>query len=133
MKTPISSLAVIALAAAVAALPLGFAFGGGRFTLEGLMPIAGAGLAAAAWLGLLAAAGVIRKLGFVAGGTVGLLALATVLVFIFSMPAEPGATGTIRERAAWIALFIFGFGPYAFLAGGLLGLVLRRLPVRDAA
>ena len=133
MKTPIASLLVVAVAAAVAALPLGFALDGGRFTLSGLLPIAIAGIAAAAWLALLVAVGTIQKLSFVSGGTVGLLALGTVLLWIFSAPSEPGATGTIGERVAWLALFLFGFGPYAFLAGGFLGYSLRRLPVRDAA
>jgi hypothetical protein len=133
MRTPISSLVAVAAAASVAALPPGFALDGGRFTLAGLLPIAGAGLAAAAWLALLVEFGVVRRLGFVAGGAVGLLALGTVLVIIFSVPAEPGATGTVGERVAWMGLFLFGFGPYAFLAGGVFGHILRGLPVRDAA
>ena len=133
MRVSAKPLAIVAVSAALSALPLAFVFDGMHLSAVSLSLAAGSGLASATWLAALVYCRLVRRLGLVAGALIGFLSFATVLLVFLSLPAEPGATATIKVRAMLAVFAMAGVGLYPLLAGGVMGFLLRRMALQNAA
>jgi len=133
MRVSAKALAIVAVSAAFSALPLAFVFDGMHLSAVSLSLVAGSGLSSAAWLAALVARKSVRRLGIVTGALLGFLSFATVLLVFLSLPAEPGATATTKDRAMLAFFAVGGVGLYPLLAGGVMGFLLRRIPLQNAA
>jgi hypothetical protein len=133
MNIRFASLPVVAGLAGLAALPLSLAIDNMRLTTATLFFVGGAAFSASAWLVLLLGTTKVGKLGPVTGALLGFLSFATVVAVLFSLPSDPGATATLKGRAIQASFVFLAVGLYPVLAGGLLGILLRKLPLRHAA
>ena len=132
MKIALQPLFVAAGASALAALPVGLGVDGMRVSAVSVGLVLGAALASSAWLWILAASGLVTRLSVVTGALLALLSFATVVVVFFALPAPSAPRYNFADRAFLVSMAFAGLGLYPLVVGGLLGLILRRMPLRHA-